>query len=119
MLRDRKAWLSAASQGHFKSGLYLSIGCFNLLLALLPDRVQKVLQESEVIGDRDLGLTYLRQAALEVDGVQQPLAQLLLLALDLARDLVPVPADLADACASSLHARHPKVRSLTRLSLVL
>ena len=111
MLKARKNWESVASSDNFKSGLYLSIGVMNMLLAVLPDKVQKVLEESGCVGDRELGATYLMQA-IDVPGVQQTLARICVLDMDFVVDQSfngAMPKDLVDSCQSQLQNKHAKV----------
>ena len=108
MLTTRKNWQSTSSQTNFKSGLYLSIGVFNVILSMLPDKIQKVMQEVGCYGDRELGATYLRQAV-DVDGVQQQISRLVVIAMDFLIDKKPFLHDLTDTCLQQLQASHPKV----------
>lgn len=112
MMKSRRSWESEASQRNFKSGLYLSIGVFNVVLALLPDKVQRVLQEHDCSGDKELGATYLTQAV-EVDGVQQTLARLVVTAMDFLVE-PPFLRPLADTCLQQLQHQHPKVRRVSQ-----
>lgn len=48
---------------HFKSGVSMGIGSFNLMLSLLPSRVLRLMEFLGFSGDREVGLSELRQGA--------------------------------------------------------
>lgn len=48
---------------HFKSGVSMGIGSFNLMLSLLPSRVLRLMEFLGFSGDRELGLSELRDGA--------------------------------------------------------
>ncbi|KAJ0050753.1 hypothetical protein NL108_005889, partial [Boleophthalmus pectinirostris] len=48
---------------HFKSGVSMGIGSFNLMLSLLPSRVLRLMEFLGFSGDRELGLSELREGA--------------------------------------------------------
>ncbi|XP_041640247.1 tetratricopeptide repeat protein 39B-like isoform X2 [Cheilinus undulatus] len=48
---------------HFRSGISMGIGSFNLMLSLLPSRVLRLMEFLGFSGDRELGLSELRQGA--------------------------------------------------------
>ncbi|XP_029014242.1 tetratricopeptide repeat protein 39B-like [Betta splendens] len=48
---------------HFRGGVNMGIGTFNLILSLLPSRVLRLMEFLGFSGDRDLGLSELRQGA--------------------------------------------------------
>uniref|UniRef100_A0A674MC12 Tetratricopeptide repeat protein 39B n=1 Tax=Takifugu rubripes TaxID=31033 RepID=A0A674MC12_TAKRU len=48
---------------HFKGGINMGIGSFNLMLSLLPSRVIRLMEFLGFSGDRELGLSELREGA--------------------------------------------------------
>ncbi|KAJ0033668.1 hypothetical protein NQD34_000775 [Periophthalmus magnuspinnatus] len=48
---------------HFKSGVSMGIGSFNLMLSLLPSRVLRLMEFLGFSGDREVGLSELREGA--------------------------------------------------------
>ncbi|XP_034543814.1 tetratricopeptide repeat protein 39B-like [Notolabrus celidotus] len=48
---------------HFRGGVSMGIGSFNLMLSLLPSRVLRLMEFLGFSGDRELGLSELRQGA--------------------------------------------------------
>ncbi|XP_018591256.1 tetratricopeptide repeat protein 39B-like [Scleropages formosus] len=48
---------------HFKGGINMGIGSFNLMLSLLPSRVLRLLEFIGFSGNREVGLSQLRQGA--------------------------------------------------------
>ncbi|XP_023283953.1 tetratricopeptide repeat protein 39B-like [Seriola lalandi dorsalis] len=48
---------------HFRGGVNMGIGSFNLMLSLLPSRVLRLMEFLGFSGDRELGLSELRQGA--------------------------------------------------------
>lgn len=48
---------------HFRSGVSMGIGSFNLMLSLLPSRVLRLMEFLGFSGDRELGLSELRDGA--------------------------------------------------------
>ncbi|KAM6940305.1 tetratricopeptide repeat protein 39B-like [Xenentodon cancila] len=48
---------------HFRGGVSMGIGSFNLILSLLPSRVLRLMEFLGFSGDRELGLSQLRQGA--------------------------------------------------------
>uniref|UniRef100_A0AAY4AV61 Tetratricopeptide repeat protein 39B n=1 Tax=Denticeps clupeoides TaxID=299321 RepID=A0AAY4AV61_9TELE len=48
---------------HFAGGVHMGIGSFNLMLSLLPSKVLRLLEFIGFSGNRELGLSYLRQGA--------------------------------------------------------
>ncbi|XP_060914063.1 tetratricopeptide repeat protein 39B-like [Labrus mixtus] len=48
---------------HFRGGISMGIGSFNLMLSLLPSRVLRVMEFLGFSGDREVGLSELRQGA--------------------------------------------------------
>ncbi|XP_028272897.1 tetratricopeptide repeat protein 39B-like [Parambassis ranga] len=48
---------------HFRAGVSMGIGSFNLMLSLLPSRVLRLMEFLGFSGDRELGLTELREGA--------------------------------------------------------
>ncbi|XP_008315392.1 tetratricopeptide repeat protein 39B [Cynoglossus semilaevis] len=63
---------------HFKGGVNMGIGSFNLMLSLLPSRVLRLMEFLGFSGDRDLGLSLLREGAAS-DSLRSILSALTLL----------------------------------------
>ncbi|XP_070297078.1 tetratricopeptide repeat protein 39B isoform X2 [Salvelinus sp. IW2-2015] len=52
-----------STQAHFRSGVNMGIGSFNLYLSLLPSKVLRLLEWMGFSGDREVGLSQLREGA--------------------------------------------------------
>ncbi|XP_064782645.1 tetratricopeptide repeat protein 39B-like [Oncorhynchus masou masou] len=52
-----------STQTHFRSGVNMGIGSFNLYLSLLPSKVLRLLEWMGFSGDREVGLSQLREGA--------------------------------------------------------
>lgn len=64
MINARKDMEKLASTHiHFKSGVSMGIGSFNLMLSLLPSRVLRLMEFLGFSGDREVGLSELREGA--------------------------------------------------------
>ncbi|CAG11466.1 unnamed protein product [Tetraodon nigroviridis] len=63
---------------HFKGGVNMGIGSFNLMLSLLPSRVLRLMEFLGFSGDRELGLSELREGAAS-DSLRSILSTLTLL----------------------------------------
>lgn len=53
----------AGTHVHFKGGVSMGIGSFNLMLSLLPSRVLRLMEFLGFSGDREVGLSELREGA--------------------------------------------------------
>ncbi|XP_075888352.1 tetratricopeptide repeat protein 39B-like [Nelusetta ayraudi] len=51
------------THAHFRGGISMGIGSFNLMLSLLPSRVLRLMEFLGFSGDREVGLSELRQGA--------------------------------------------------------
>ncbi|XP_030207510.1 tetratricopeptide repeat protein 39B [Gadus morhua] len=67
-----------ATHLHFKCGVNMGIGSFNLMLSLLPTRVLRLMEFLGFSGDRDVGLSELR-AGVATNGLRSILSMLTLL----------------------------------------
>ncbi|XP_019956910.2 tetratricopeptide repeat protein 39B [Paralichthys olivaceus] len=63
---------------HFRGGVNMGIGSFNLMLSLLPSRVLRLMEFLGFSGDRELGLSELREGAAS-NGLRSILSTLTLL----------------------------------------
>uniref|UniRef100_A0A8D3DSR3 Tetratricopeptide repeat protein 39B n=1 Tax=Scophthalmus maximus TaxID=52904 RepID=A0A8D3DSR3_SCOMX len=52
-----------STHSHFRGGVNMGIGSFNLMLSLLPSRVLRLMEFLGFSGDRELGLSELREGA--------------------------------------------------------
>lgn len=108
MLEKRCKWESAASQANFKSGLYLSIGVLNIMLAMMPRKMEEELRKDACYGDRDLGITYLTEA-MEFSGVQRKLSCLASL---VAGCIISPDPGTPDHLHRKFHLQHPQVMNV-------
>ncbi|XP_059903540.1 tetratricopeptide repeat protein 39B-like isoform X2 [Gadus macrocephalus] len=67
-----------ATHVHFRCGVNMGIGSFNLMLSLLPTRVLRLMEFLGFSGDRDVGLSELR-AGVATNGLRSILSMLTLL----------------------------------------
>ncbi|XP_072318448.1 tetratricopeptide repeat protein 39B-like [Eucyclogobius newberryi] len=63
IINIRKDEKQESSHVHFRSGVSMGIGSFNLMLSLLPSRVLRLMEFLGFSGDRELGLSELREGA--------------------------------------------------------
>lgn len=82
ILKSRK-WGNDIHKVHFESGVRMGIGAFNLMISLLPARVIKLLEFIGFSGDKEYGLTELKEGFNERRGLRQVLCVMILLAYNL------------------------------------
>ena len=77
---------------------------------MLPEKIQKVMRESNCYGDRELGISYLNQTIIEVAGVQKKLACIVVIVANLFIEKNSILRELASICLEDLRSEHTKVR---------
>lgn len=79
ILQERTTWSNQQHRKDFESGVRFGVGCFNLMISLLPARVMKLLEFIGFRGNKDAGIGELLRVYHEKDGLRQFLASLVLL----------------------------------------
>ncbi|XP_072032025.1 tetratricopeptide repeat protein 39B-like isoform X2 [Amphiura filiformis] len=77
MLEDRK-WKDKTSKMHFESGVRFGIGCFNLMISMLPRKVLKLLEFVGFSGNRQFGLAELETGS-QLPSLRSPLCSSVLI----------------------------------------
>ena len=63
----------------FESGVRLGVGCFNLMVSILPAKIMNLLKLIGLRCDKEAGLAELKKVYLEKEGLRQFLASMVLL----------------------------------------
>ncbi|XP_061888939.1 tetratricopeptide repeat protein 39B-like [Entelurus aequoreus] len=75
---DKEMEKKNSTNVHFRGGVHMGIGSFNLILSLLPSRILKLMEFLGFSGDREVGLSQLRAGA-SSDSLRSILSTLTLL----------------------------------------